>query len=159
MRNCFNCSHMYFKQDVFWDNEDVCICGKDNHYVGYPEEAQKEICENWKNKTEDKEDAEMYQERFTEENRKLKLAKHHLDGLVTLFGYRDNTILCANKKRALCAADAVIETMQELKETIENDHGRGDGDYVSPMKVFAMLEKMETKEEMLEFLKMLPRYD
>ena len=68
----------------------------------------------------------MYQKRFEEENRKLNFAKYHFDGLVALLGYKDNAMLYANKERALCMADAVIETLQELKETIKNDDGKGD---------------------------------
>lgn len=68
----------------------------------------------------------MYQRRFEEENRKLNFAKYHFDGLVALFGYKDNAMLYNNKERTLCMADAVIETLQELKETIKNDDGKGD---------------------------------
>ena len=128
MRNCYSCSHMYLKQDEFWDNEYVCICGKDDHYVGYPEDAQKEVCENWKTETEDMENIKMDQKCFEEEIRKLKFAKHDLDGLVALFSYRDNNMLQLNKVRALCMADVVIETRQEFKEIIKNDRGESDGD-------------------------------
>ena len=46
--NCMKCSQMHFKQDEFWNNENVCICGADNHYIGYPDEASKETCDKWK---------------------------------------------------------------------------------------------------------------
>ena len=68
----------------------------------------------------------MNQKRFEEENRKLDFAKYHFDGLVALFNYKSNSMLYSNKERALCMADAVIETLQELKETIKNDDGKGN---------------------------------
>ena len=68
----------------------------------------------------------MLQKRFEEENRKLEFAKYHFDGLIALFGYKSNSMLWNNKQRALCMADAVIETLTELKETIKNDDGKGD---------------------------------
>lgn len=69
----------------------------------------------------------MLQKRFEEENRKLEFAKYNFDGLVALFGYKSNSMFCANKQMALCMADTVIETLKELKETIINDDGIGDG--------------------------------
>lgn len=69
----------------------------------------------------------MLQKRFEEENRKLEFAKYHFDGLVALLGYKSNSMLWNNKQRALCMADAVIDTLTELKETIKNDNGIGDG--------------------------------
>lgn len=68
----------------------------------------------------------MYQKRFEEENKNLDFAKHNLDGLVKLFGYKSNSMLYGNKTRALCMVDTVIDIMQELKETIKNDDGKGD---------------------------------
>lgn len=47
-KNCLNCAEMHFKQDEFWDNDDVCICGIDNHYIGYPDEAERTCCCDWK---------------------------------------------------------------------------------------------------------------
>lgn len=47
IKSCLTCSKVHFKQDEFWDNDDVCICGADNHYIGYPDEAEKECCDNW----------------------------------------------------------------------------------------------------------------
>lgn len=36
---CKECNRMYNK-DLFNDNKEiVCICGKDNHYIGYPDET------------------------------------------------------------------------------------------------------------------------
>ena len=45
--SCPTCARMYLKRDEFWDNEDVCICGKDNHYIGYPDEAVGETCPSY----------------------------------------------------------------------------------------------------------------
>lgn len=47
-KNCTNCSHMYYKQDAFWDNEYCCICGLTDEYIGYPDDAEKECCKEWK---------------------------------------------------------------------------------------------------------------
>lgn len=41
MKNCMNCDYHYCK-DLSYDEQDleiVFICGKDNHYIGYPDEA------------------------------------------------------------------------------------------------------------------------
>ena len=48
-RNCENCIFTYQK-DINFDEsnpEYVYICEKDNHYVGYPEDAENQVCEKW----------------------------------------------------------------------------------------------------------------
>ena len=48
--NCTTCSFAHLK-DVNFDEsnpEYVYICGKDNHYIGYPEDARSESCKSWK---------------------------------------------------------------------------------------------------------------
>lgn len=68
----------------------------------------------------------MYQKKFEEVNRNLDFAKHNMDGLVALFGYKSNSMIWLNKTRALCMADSIIDIMTELKETIKNDDGKGE---------------------------------
>jgi hypothetical protein len=68
----------------------------------------------------------MRQQRFEEVNRDLDFARHNLNGLIALFGYKSNSMVWNNKTRALCMADCVIELMTELKETIKNDDGKGE---------------------------------
>lgn len=68
----------------------------------------------------------MKQQRFEEANRSLDLARHNLNGLIVLFGYKSNSMIWNNKTRALCMADCVIELMMELKEIITNDDGKGE---------------------------------
>jgi hypothetical protein len=68
----------------------------------------------------------MRQQRFEEVNRDLDFARHNLNGLIVLFGYKSNSMVWNNKTRALCMADCVIELMTELKETIKNDDGKGE---------------------------------
>ena len=68
----------------------------------------------------------MKQARIEEVNRDLDFAKHNLNGLVALFGYKSNSMIWNNKTRALCMADCIIEIMTELKKTIENDDGKSD---------------------------------
>lgn len=53
-KNCLNCSHLYLKQDIFWDYEDCCICEATNKYLGYPEDIEKEHCEKWQELKEEK---------------------------------------------------------------------------------------------------------
>lgn len=51
IKNCTNCSAAYLK-DINFDEafpEYVYICGEDNRYIGYHEEAVLEVCEKWKN--------------------------------------------------------------------------------------------------------------
>lgn len=50
-RNCSTCEYSYlkdfsFEEDSFGDY--AYICRKDNHYIGYPDEANLEICINYK---------------------------------------------------------------------------------------------------------------
>lgn len=49
--NCFNCSNARQKDISFGEETDfpeyVYICGIDNHYIGYPEEAQQEVCSKY----------------------------------------------------------------------------------------------------------------
>lgn len=68
----------------------------------------------------------MKQQRFEEANRSLDFARHNLNGLIALFGYKSNSMIWNNKTRALCMADCVIELMMELKEIITNDDGKGE---------------------------------
>lgn len=51
IKSCHNCFHMYYNQDELCDNEIVCTCDIDNHYIGYPDEAEMETCEQWKEET------------------------------------------------------------------------------------------------------------
>ena len=68
----------------------------------------------------------MYQKKFEEVNRSLDFARHNMNGLVALVGYKSNSMVYGNKTRALCMADCIIDIMTELKETINNDDGKGD---------------------------------
>ena len=47
MCNCTTCINAYTKQDSFWDNENIYVCSLDNHYIGYPDEAEKECCKKY----------------------------------------------------------------------------------------------------------------
>ena len=68
----------------------------------------------------------MKQNRIEEVNRNLDFARHNMNGLIALFGYKSNSMIWNNKVRALCMADCIIDMMTELKETIKNDDGKGD---------------------------------
>lgn len=68
----------------------------------------------------------MYQKQIEEVNNNLDFARHNLNGLIALFGYKKNSMIHANKTRAICMADCVIDMMNELKEAINNDDGKGD---------------------------------
>lgn len=47
MESCLNCIHAYRKK-LFDDiPEFVLICDKDDHYIGYPDNAKKEKCANF----------------------------------------------------------------------------------------------------------------
>ena len=51
--SCKNCNFSYLKEidrskEGF--GELVYICKKDNHYIGYPEDAEKEVCDEYKQK-------------------------------------------------------------------------------------------------------------
>lgn len=63
----------------------------------------------------------MTQKRFEEVNNDLDFARHNLNELIALFGYKSNSMVCNNKTRALCAADCVIDLMRMVKEVIKND--------------------------------------
>ena len=67
----------------------------------------------------------MKQERIEEVNRSLDFARHNMNGLIALFGYKSNGMIWENKTSALCMADCIINIMTELKETIKNDDGKG----------------------------------
>lgn len=49
-KTCFNCNNSYLKYLFEEDFDAVYICGKTNQYIGYPDEAQKECCDNWERK-------------------------------------------------------------------------------------------------------------
>ena len=68
----------------------------------------------------------MYQKQIEEVNNNLDFARHNLNGLIALFGYKKNSMIQANKTRAICMADCVIAIMNELKEDINTDDGKGD---------------------------------
>lgn len=67
----------------------------------------------------------MKQDRIEEVNRNLDFARHNMNGLIALFGYKSNGMIWNNKTRALCMADCIIDIMTELKEIIKNDDGKG----------------------------------
>lgn len=67
----------------------------------------------------------MKQDRIAEVNNNLDFARHNMNGLIALFGYKSNSMIWDNKTRALCMADCIIDIMTELKETIKNDDGKG----------------------------------
>ena len=67
----------------------------------------------------------MRQNRIEEVNRDLDFARHNMNGLIALFGYKSNSMIWNNKTRALCMADCIIDIMTELKGTIKNDDGKG----------------------------------
>lgn len=50
-KSCFNCGNTHQKDIGFGEetdfSENVYICDKDNHYIGYPEDAQQEVCPKW----------------------------------------------------------------------------------------------------------------
>lgn len=68
----------------------------------------------------------MYQKKFEEVNRSLDFARYNMNSLVALFGYKSNSMVYNNKTRVLSMADCIIDIMTELKETINNDDGKGD---------------------------------
>lgn len=68
----------------------------------------------------------MKQQRFEEVNRNLDFARHNLNGLIALFGYKSNSMIWNNKTRAICMAECIIDLMTEIKETIKNDDGKGE---------------------------------
>lgn len=68
----------------------------------------------------------MRQKRIAEVNNDLDFARHNMNGLIALFGYKSNAMIWNNKIRALCMADCIIDIMTQLKETIKNDDGKGD---------------------------------
>lgn len=68
----------------------------------------------------------MKQARIEDVNRDLDFAKHNLNTLIALFGYKQNSMIHLNKTRALATADCIISIMTELKNTLENDDGKGD---------------------------------
>ena len=68
----------------------------------------------------------MKQNRIEEVNRNLNFARHNMNCLITLFEYKNNSMIWNNKVRALCMADCIIDMMTELKEAIKNDDGIGD---------------------------------
>lgn len=67
----------------------------------------------------------MKQDRIAEVNNDLDFARHNMNGLIALFGYKSNAMIWQNKTRALCMADCIIDIMTQLKETIKNDDGKG----------------------------------
>ena len=68
----------------------------------------------------------MKLKRIAEVNNDLDFAKHNMNGLIALFGYKSNSMIWNNKTRALCMADCIIDIMTQLKETIKNDDGKGN---------------------------------
>ncbi len=66
----------------------------------------------------------MKKEQIKEVSANLDFAKHNLNGLIALFGYEKNSMIYANKTRALCMADCIIDIMTDLKRIIENDDGK-----------------------------------
>lgn len=51
LHSCKNCNFSYLKEiDRNKENfgEFVYICEKDNHYIGYPENAENEVCDEYK---------------------------------------------------------------------------------------------------------------
>lgn len=50
-KSCFNCGNTHQKDVGFGEEtdfpENVYICNIDNHYIGYPEDAQQEVCPKW----------------------------------------------------------------------------------------------------------------
>ena len=68
----------------------------------------------------------MKQKRIAEVNNDLDFARHNMNGLIALFGYKSNSMIWNNKTRALCMADCIIDIMTQLKEAIKNDDGKGD---------------------------------
>ena len=69
----------------------------------------------------------MYQRKFEEVNNTLDFARHNMNTLIALFGYKNNAIMCTNKTRAICSAECIVDIMSDLIETIKNDDGKGDG--------------------------------
>lgn len=68
----------------------------------------------------------MRSDRIAEVSNDLDFTKHNLDGLIALFGYKSNHMIHSNKAVALSMVDCIINTMTELKMTIQNDDGKGD---------------------------------
>ena len=46
-KNCLTCKHQYVKETYEDSGDYVHICGVDNHYIGYPEDMRKEVCNKW----------------------------------------------------------------------------------------------------------------
>lgn len=67
----------------------------------------------------------MTQDRIAEVNTNLDFAKHNLNGLIALFGYKQNGMIHDNKSRALSMTDCIIDIMTEIKRDILNDDGKG----------------------------------
>ena len=56
MKNCLNCKFNYFKDISYneWDfPEYICICELDNHYIGYPDDAEIGGCNEWRKQDEE----------------------------------------------------------------------------------------------------------
>ena len=67
----------------------------------------------------------MTQDRIAEVNMNLDFAKHNLDSLIALFGYKKNGMIYDNKARALSMANCIIDIMVEVKRDLANDDGKG----------------------------------
>lgn len=51
--NCSNCQNKYQTIDELCDNEIVCFCDIDNHYIGFPDDINDEnICIYYKKEGE-----------------------------------------------------------------------------------------------------------
>ena len=57
----------------------------------------------------------MKQKRIAEVNNDLDFARHNMNGLIALFGYKSNSMIWNNKTRALCMADCIIDIMTQCK--------------------------------------------
>ena len=68
----------------------------------------------------------MRSDRIADVSKDLDFAKHNLNGLIALFGYNSNHMIYSNKAVSLSMVDCIINTMTELKATIQNDDGKGD---------------------------------
>lgn len=68
----------------------------------------------------------MKQDRIAEVNIDLDYAQHNLSTLIALFGYKENSMIFANKNRAISMADCIIDIMTDLKRTLSADDGKGD---------------------------------
>jgi len=67
----------------------------------------------------------MKAERIEEINRELDFARHNLNCLIALFGYKRNSMVWLNRSRAISCIDCIIDIMNGLKEAILNDDGSG----------------------------------